>query len=139
MRKILMLLIVIIFCDILYAQTTPFVGVSMHSKGYFFQGGVKIYKWVGLVGYSKPLTSAVNPTLLFSNIGYEIFEKNRVNITPLIGISSFTYLNDETEIKGVTWMSGIEIGKDIHNGRLFINGNYCKVFFFGGGMKIFFN
>jgi hypothetical protein len=87
---------------------------------------------VGLVGYSKPLTSAINPTLFFSNVGYEISLPERFNVTPLIGISSFGDV-------GAVLMGGVEIGKDLNDGRFFISGNYCKGLFVGGGIKIFIN
>jgi hypothetical protein len=34
-------------------------------------------------------------------------------------------------------MGTIELSKDIHKGRLFIDANYCNVFFVGAGFKIF--
>jgi hypothetical protein len=136
MKKKLLILALILLSIGVKAQMKPFVGVSFHNRGYSLQGGGKYDNWVGLVGYSVPLTSAINPTLFFSNVGYEISLKEGFNITPLIGLSSFRYLYKES---AAAWMGGVEIGKDINDGRFFINGNYCEGLFIGGGIKIFVN
>jgi hypothetical protein len=72
MKKQLLILALIILYIGVKAQVKPFIGLSFHNKGYSLQGGGKYKDWVGLVGCSKPLTSAINPTLFFSNVGYEI-------------------------------------------------------------------
>jgi hypothetical protein len=130
MKKQLLILALIILCIGAKAQVKSFIGLSFHNRGYSLQGGGKYKDWVGLVGYSKPLTSAINPTLFFSNVGYEISLPEGFNVTPLVGISSFVGV-------GAALMGGVEIGKDINDGRFFISGNYCKGLFIGGGIKIF--
>jgi hypothetical protein len=130
MKKQLLILSLIILCIGAKAQVKSFIGLSFHNRGYSLQGGGKYKDWVGLVGYSKPLTSAINPTLFFSNVGYEISLPEGFNVTPLVGISSFVGV-------GAALMGGVEIGKDINDGRFFISGNYCKGLFIGGGIKIF--
>lgn len=130
MKKQLLILSLIILCIGAKAQVKSFIGLSFHNRGYSLQGGGKYKDWVGLVGYSKPLTSAINPTLFFSNVGYEISLPEGFNVTPLVGISSFVGV-------GAVLMGGVEIGKDINDGRFFISGNYCKGLFIGGGIKIF--
>jgi hypothetical protein len=127
------------------SQTSHFVGISLHSIGYSLQGGVKVENAVALIGYSKPLTSAVNPTLFFGKIGYEFNLTPRIedgfNITPLVGISSYTFddIIKEQTVKGIAPIYSLELGKDFYNGRIFITGNYCRIFFAGGGFKIFIN
>jgi hypothetical protein len=141
MKKLILLLILILSFNYPQAQIKPFIGVSFHNKWYSLQGGVKNDNLVALAGYSKPLSSAINPTLYFGSIGYEISisaeEKDGYNITPLIGLSSFSYLYQEVQTKGVALITGIEVGKDFNDGRLFISGNYCKGLFIGAGIKIF--
>jgi hypothetical protein len=139
--KKLITIILIFFYNYPQAQIKPFAAAYYHNKGYSLQGGVKYDNWAGLIGYSKPFNSAIIPTLFFANIGYEIplSEKKGYNITPLIGVSSYSYLYKELPIKGIALITAIEIGKDINTGRLFVSGNYCKGFFFGGGIKIFIN
>jgi hypothetical protein len=123
----------------------PFVGVSAHSKGFSLQAGLKAKNTIALIGYSKPLTSAVNPFLFFGNIGYEFNLKPKIkdgySITPLVGISYYTFddVDKEQTIKGFAPIYSLELGKDYYNGRLFTNISYCKVFYFGGGFKIFIN
>jgi hypothetical protein len=110
-------------------QNKPFVGVSLHSKGYSLQGGIKKENRVLTIGYSVPITSAINPTLLFITTGREFDLGKDYATTPSIG-----YCLNTTAPIGT-----IELSKDIHKGRLFIAANYCRVFFAGAGFKIFIN
>jgi len=107
-------------------QTKPFVGVLLHSKGYALQGGAIVKNKVLTIGYSVPLTSALNPTLIFGTVGYQFDMGKDYAATPSIGFCFNTTAPIGT----------IELSKDIHNGRLFIAANYCKVFFAGAGFKI---
>jgi hypothetical protein len=113
------------------AQTKPFIGVSFHSIGYSLQGGIKKENRVLTIGYSVPLTSAINPTLLFITTGREFNLGKDYALTTSTGYAFYN------TIKSVKPMATIEGSKDIHNGRLFITTNYCKVFFAGAGFKIF--
>lgn len=128
-----------------FAQIKPYVGLFAHSKGYSLQAGAKVENTVALIGYSKPLTSAVNPTLFFGKVGYEFNltpeRKDGYNLTPLVGISYYTFedLIKEQTVKGIAPIYSLEFGKDYFNGRLFTNISYSKVFYFGGGLKIFIN
>ena len=145
MKKTTLITAILILSLNAFAQIKPFVGVSAHSKGYSLQVGAKAENKVALIGYSKPLTSAVNPTLFFGKVGYEFNltpeREDGYNLTPLVGISHYTYedLIKEQTIKGIAPIYSLELGKDFFNGRLFTNINYSKVFYFGGGLKIFIN
>ena len=108
-------------------QKKPFVGVSFSNIGYSLQGGVNINNKVLTIGYSVPLTSALNPTLVFATAGYQFDLGKEYAITTLSGFCFNT----------MQPMGTIEISKDFFNGRLFLTGNYCKVFFAGAGFKIF--
>jgi hypothetical protein len=127
------------------SQTNTFVGISLNSIGISLQGGIKVENAVALIGYSKPLTSAVNPTLFFGKIGYEFnltpIIEDGFNLTPLVGISSYTFddIIKEQTVKGISPIYSLELSKDFFNGRIFITGNYCRIFFAGGGFKIFIN
>jgi hypothetical protein len=138
--RILLTILLITIAATAMGQTKPFVGVSLHSIGYSLQVGVKGENTVALIGYSKPLTSAVNPTLVFAKVGYE-FNLDGYNLTPLVGISSYTYEDviEEKTVKGISPIYSLELGKDFFNGRIFITANYCRVFFAGAGFKIFIN
>ena len=113
------------------AQTKPFIGVSLHSKGYSLQGGIKKENRVLTIGYSVPLTSAINPTLLFITTGREFDLGKDYSLTTSTGYAFYN------TIKNLKPMATIEASKDIHNGRLFVMANYCKIFFAGAGFKIF--
>lgn len=128
MRVLTTILILILTLNCI-GQTKPFVGVSFHSIGYSLQGGVNIKNKVLTIGYSVPLRSALNPTLVFATAGYQFDLEKEYAATPSIGFCFNT-----TAIIGT-----IELSKDIHNGRLFITGNYCRLFFVGAGFKIFIN
>jgi hypothetical protein len=109
------------------AQSKPFIGVSFNSIGYSLQGGVIVKNKVFTIGHSVPLTSALNPTLIFGTVGYQFDMGKQYAATPSIGYCLNT----------VAPIGTIELSKDIHNGRLFLTGNYCNVFFYGAGFKIF--
>lgn len=128
MRVLTTIFILILTLNCL-GQTKPFVGVSFHSVGYSLQGGVNIKNKVVTIGYSVPLTSALNPTLVFATAGYQFDIGKEYAATPSIGFCFNT----------IQPIGTIELSKDIHNGRLFITGNYCRVFFAGAGFKIFIN
>jgi hypothetical protein len=111
------------------AQNKPFIGVSFNSIGYSFQGGVIVKNKVFTIGHSVPLTSALNPTLIFGTVGYQFDMGKEYAATPSVGYCLNT----------VAPIGTIELSKDIYKGRLFMNANYCRVFFAGGGFKIFIN
>jgi hypothetical protein len=129
--KVITTIFILILSFNCLGQTKPFVGVSLHSKGYSLQGGIKKENRVLTIGYSVPLTSAINPTLLFITTGREFNMGKDYALTILTGYSFYN------TIKSVKPMATIEASKDIHNGRLFVTANYCKVFFAGAGFKIF--
>jgi len=126
MKGITTILILILSLNCL-GQNKPFVGVSFNSIGYSLQGGAIVKNKVFTIGYSVPLTSALNPTLVFGTVGYQLDLGKDYAATPSIG-----YCINTTSLIGT-----IELSKDIHKGRLFINANYCRVFFVGAGFKIF--
>jgi hypothetical protein len=113
-KTILFALLILSFNAI--SQSKPFVGVSLHSIGYSLQVGVKGENTVALIGYSKPLTSAVNPTLVFAKVGYEFNitpeREDGYNLTPLLGISSYTYEDviKEQTVKGIAPIYSLELG-----------------------------
>jgi hypothetical protein len=111
------------------AQNKPFVGVSFNSIGYSLQGGAIVKNKMFTIGYSVPLTSSLNPTLVFATAGYQFDLEKEYAATPSIGFCFNT----------IAPISTIELSKDIHNGRLFLTGNYCRVLFAGAGFKIFIN
>ena len=130
MKTIITIFILILSFNCL-AQTKPFIGVSLHSIGYSLQGGIKKENKVLTIGYSVPLTSAINPTLLFITTGREFDLGKDYALTTLTGYAFYN------TIKNLKPMATVEVSKDIHKGRLFVTGNYCKSFFAGAGFKIF--
>jgi hypothetical protein len=129
--KTTLTILILIFSLNCLGQTKPFIGVSFHSIGYSLQLGVKKENTVLLIGYSVPLTSAVNPSLVFGTIGRQFDLGKDYAITTSTGYSFYN------TIKSLKLIATIEGSKDIHKGRLFVAANYCKVFFAGAGFKIF--
>jgi hypothetical protein len=127
MRAITTILILFIGLNAV-AQNAAFVGVSLSNIGQSLQAGAIYKNNVVKIGYSAPLTSAVNPTLFFAMAGRQINLGNQFAVTPLAGYS----LNKTQSPIGT-----IEVSKDVFNGRFFISANYCKVFFAGAGIKVF--
>jgi len=130
MKTIITIFILILSLNCI-GQNNPFIGVSLHSIGYSLQLGIKNEHRVITIGYSVPLTSAINPTLLFGTIGHQFDLGKDYAITTATGFSFYN------TIKSVKQIATFEGSKDIHKGRLFITANYCKVFFAGAGFKIF--
>ena len=127
MRAIFTILILFIGLNAI-AQNAAFVGVSLSNIGQSLQAGAIYKNNVVKIGYSAPLTSAVNPTLFFAMAGRQIDIGNSYSITTLSGYA-FS--------KGPAAIGSIEVAKDVFNGRFFIAANYCKVFFAGAGIKVF--
>ena len=116
-------------------QTKPFVGVSLHSIGYSLQAGVNVNNKLLTIGYSVPLTSAINPTLVFATIGYEFnLSKTDKDIFAITTATGYSFYNS---VKTLAPIATVEVSKDFYKGRIFATGNYCKVFFAGAGLKIF--
>jgi hypothetical protein len=129
--KVLTTILILIVCLNCIGQNKPFGGVTFHSKGFSLQAGIKKENRVLTFGYSVPLTSALNPTLLFITTGREFDLGKHYAVTVLTGYAFYN------TIKNLKPMATIEASKDIHKGRLFITANYCKAFFAGCGFKIF--
>lgn len=128
MRVLFTIFILILTLNCL-GQNKPFVGVSFNSIGYSLQGGVNIKNKVLTIGYSVPLTSALNPTLVFATGGYQFDLDKEYAATPSIGFCFNTS----------ALISTVELSKDFYNGRVFLTANYCRLFFAGAGFKIFIN
>jgi hypothetical protein len=130
MKGLFTILIVILSINCL-GQNKPFIGVSYNTIGHSLQLGVKNENRVLTIGYSFPITSAINPALVFGTVGHQFNLGKDYAITTATGFSFYN------TIKSVKQIATFEVSKDIHNGRLFITANYCKVFFAGAGFKIF--
>ena len=129
--KVLTTILILILSINCLAQSKPFIGVSYNTIGHSLQLGIKNENRVLTIGYSFPITSAINPSLVFGTIGHQFDLGKMYALTTSTGFSFYN------TIKSVKQIATFEASKDIHNGRLFITANYCKVFFAGVGFKIF--
>jgi hypothetical protein len=130
MKALTTILILIISINCL-GQSKPFIGVSYNTIGHSLQVGVKKENRVLTIGYSFPITSAINPSLVFGTVGHQFDLGKDYAITTSTG---YAFYNSIVNVKPI---ATFEASKDIHKGRLFITANYCKVFFAGAGFKIF--
>jgi hypothetical protein len=122
-------IILIFIVYIGYAQNTAFVSGSFTNIGQSLQAGAIVNNKVLTIGYSAPIRSAINPFLVFV-MGGRQFEMGKAwRLTTSAGLS----IN-----KDMAAIGSAELGKDYHRGRLFVSANYCKLFFAGGGIKVFF-
>jgi hypothetical protein len=126
--KAVLTILFLLFSLTSFAQNAAFVGLSFSNIGQSLQAGAIYKNNVVKIGYSAPLTSAVNPTLFFAMLGHQINLGNQFAVTASAGYS----LN-----KSKAPIGTIEVSKDYFNGRFFIAANYCKVFFAGAGIKVF--
>ena len=129
--KVLTTILIVILSINCLGQSKPFIGVSYNTIGHSLQVGVKNENRVLTIGYSFPITSALNPALVFGTVGHQFDLGKDYAITTATG---YAFYNSIVNVKP---MATIEASKDIYKGRLFITANYCKVFFAGAGFKIF--
>jgi hypothetical protein len=127
MKTIITSILILIAC-IGYAQNTAFVSASFTNIGQSLQAGAIVNNKVFTIGYSAPIRSAINPFLVFVMGGRQFEMGNNYRLTTSAGLS----INSDFAAIGT-----VELGKDIHMGRLFVSANYCRLFFAGGGIKVF--
>ena len=132
----------------------PFLSIAATSKGAGFsigylasQSGIELN-----AGYNvHPFTEDV-PTLFNLSVGKHILlsnkENNNFNLTPSIGYAAYSvkdlteFYKDEAageiiQLKATKAIYSLELGKDWHLGRVYVNANYCDKAFFGIGMRAF--
>ena len=138
MKTILLLLI--------SATTTAqaYLGLGLTNEGALYQAGALIQNVQLELSYKMPLMSNDVNKVLSVTTGYQY-----KFITASLG-GAYTkrtdykrYNADPTGRAGFDVVEGfkpivsVELGIDKYLGRIFINGTYCGVFYFGVGLKVY--
>ena len=135
-------------------QAQPFLSISATTKGAGFSIGY-LLEQPGIelnAGYNvDPVKEAV-PAIFNLSVGKRILlshkEKDNFSLTPSIGYAAYSvkdfteFYKDEVsgeilQVNTVKPIYGLELGKDWHLGRVYINANYCNAPFFGVGLRAF--
>lgn len=119
------------------------IGAGLHVG--YLKSGIEIS-----AGYNVPFLKTVNPQIFDLSLGKQFLITNYVQDNLTLTLSpgiAYTTKKDFTEYNKcgeIITQSGFnpifktELGKDFNIGRLFINANYCTGFYFGLGMRVFF-
>lgn len=149
-----LLLCVMAFATAIASPAQPFLSIAATSKGAGFsigylasQSGIELN-----AGYNVHPTSEDVPALFNLSVGKRMLlshqEKDNFSITPSIGYAAYSvkdfteFYKDEMsgeilQVKAVKPIYSLELGKDWHLGRVFVNANYCDKAFFGIGLRAF--
>ena len=154
---VFVLLLLAIFGDAIINKlfSQPSLGFSALSNGLPANVGFLIDNKIDLQLNAAGITGnneAAKITTLTA--GYRVLlsrnELNNYSVTPAIGyglyrIKDFTgYDNDPTGKTGIKQINtnypaaSLNISKDIHIGKLYIQANYCKFFTYGMGFRVYF-
>lgn len=146
-KKITLSLLILILSLNVNAQ--PFAGIEAGTKG----AGVNIgYLGNGLeikAGTNMSLYRATTPALFYASLGYQIKltnnEEDNWSVLPSAGYTyssyeDFTAYNNGGEIIKITEFKpkySLELGKDKHIGRIYINANYAGYTFYNIGIRAY--
>ncbi|MBC7889885.1 MAG: hypothetical protein H7Z13_18575 [Ferruginibacter sp.] len=140
----------------------PFLGVKMNNSGGGLQAGYQAQfdrenlsisgnSILFTVGMNASFLNAEKPKTYYLTAGYvyAFADKDAFTITANAGPAIHRYKDFSeydniekgqgtiTAVQDLSMMYNIEIGKDWHIGRLFINATYSKKILFGVGLKAF--
>lgn len=136
--KYLLTVVLIITSYTIFAQ--PNMVVSYSNKGVSFGAGYVSEN--GIAFNAAILGAIINselPFMVSGSAGYEAMIGS-VSITPFVGLSKHYYSDAGKSLGHTNKLEPIytvEIGKDLHKGRIFLLGSYSGRTYYGAGMKIF--
>lgn len=135
-------------------KAQPFLSVTATTKGAGLSAGyLEARSGMELsTGYHVPVIRADWPRIFNISLGNRILisrkEKDNFNITPSIGYAVYSikdlsvYENGKetdgiVQVKEIRAIYGLELGKDLRLGRIYVSAKYCKKAFWGIGMRAF--
>ncbi len=135
------LLTILLLISTAYAQ--PFIGVIAGNTIGVKVGFLSDDLIVLNAAFDLPYSSQEKAKIFSINAGRQFGDV--YNITPTIGgaylkskdFSEYDQGGQIKEIEKVKLIYGLEAGKDINNGRLFIESRYCDRFYYSAGVKFF--
>jgi len=132
-----------------------FIGPGIANKGMVMQLGVLSNKTEITLSYVLPMTSNTNAKILSLQVGQKFnltqWDSDNYSLMPYAGYGylkwqDFTeYENDQTGKSAIVNMEsfkpviGLQFGKDSHAGQVYMFGQYCKTFYYGIGLKVYFS
>lgn len=151
MKKVKLITAIIIIS--LNGHAQGFAGLFATNNGVGIQAGFLASKIDVNASLKFPLADLTSPTIYSLSIGRQLLitqkEADNYSITPSIGIA-YTQVKDftaydqnpyiaPTNVNEVHTIYSLEAGKDAYLGRVYVQANYCKIFYVNVGMRIFFN
>jgi len=136
-------IVILVLSITTYSQ--PFLGIAA-GNGIIYHAGYKSGNIETTVSHRMPFNKNDQPNITTLSACYQILGI----FTPSIGISNYrvkdfaNYNADPTGKAAIEQISkilpnfGIEVGQSKHMGRYFIQVNYCKVVYYGIGIKVYF-
>ncbi len=137
----------------LTAMSQPFLGLQVNNKGGTVQLGALIETVEITASYKTPFSREDVAKVASLSIGKVVFltknDEDNYSISLHAGYANYrikdfaAYDADGTGKTGITQINeyrpvfGVEAGKDIYLGRVFISANYCKGMWYGVGIKMF--
>lgn len=133
----------------LNVNAQPFAGIEAGTKGAGINIGYLGNNIEVKAGTNLSLYRATTPALFYASLGYQINLTNQDadnwSLTPSIGYSyskheDFTEWNNGGEIikvENFTPKYTLELGKDKHIGRIYINANYAGYSFYNIGIRAY--
>lgn len=127
------------------AYSQPFASLEGSTKGFGLSVGIKNDQGLQVAaGYNVSIFNKTNPDIFYGAIGYNIYlsSEDGFVLLPSIGVAKWsareiTKNYSAVEIKDIKPMYGLELGKTMNIGRLYISANKCKTVYYGLGIKVF--
>ena len=98
------------------------------------------------LGYKTSFISAITPSIVSANFGYQInlsnWDEDNYCVTPSFGVAHYAVKkllpkNGVEQISSFHPIYSIELGKDLYLGRFIATINYCNGFYAGVGIKAY--
>lgn len=146
--------LVISVFTVISLKAQPYLSVTATTKGVGLSAGY-LEKRSGIelnTGYHVPVIKADLPWIFNISLGTRILishrEKDNFNVTPSIGYAVYSIKDQSAyesgketganmRVRETRAIYGLELGKDLHLGRIYVSARYCDKAFWGIGMRAF--
>jgi len=159
-KQTIMMLLIVLFC--LFADSIwkkvfgqVFIGPGIANKGAMIQIGILSNKTEISASYCVPFTKNTNARITALQIGQKFditqWDSDNYSLMPYAGYGylkwqDFTdYENDPSGKSAIVNMEsfkpviGLQFGKNSHAGNVYMFWQYCKTFYYGMGLKVYFS
>ena len=126
-----------------YAQ--PFASFEGTTKGFGLSVGFKDETGIQAAsGYNVSIFNKTKTYMFYGSAGYNIYlgSESSFALLPSVGVANLFVVRitdkyDAITTKSVKPVYGLELGKIMHMGRLFVSANKCNTMYYGLGIKVF--